>query len=1016
MLRRTLQVANLLCTALAVTTAAVAQPPSFVRRPPIPANHAPRAIAAADVSGDGWTDIILGGTNPGTVTVLKSMGIEEGDDGERFTPLNEIPVGGGPFDLVVGDLNRDGRPDIAVANADSNAVTLLFGIGRGDFAPPVDLPVADNPRGIALGDFNRDGALDIIVTKFMGSTLDILYGAGDGTFPTRRSFAAPTIAQGVAVADFNHDGWLDAVVASANGTVSIYSMSASGATRQDLHPSSDGWNVVTTGDFDRDGRPDVALASTAASVVEILYNTSSGWTHSAAVPVAASPRGIAAGDLNRDGRLELAVAGRSAGAVTVISRGSDGALTTADVAAGAGARAVAIADFEKTGGPGIATANEFDNSSTELLSPSGIPAAFAFERKVVPERGDNRVFGVGDFNENGTPDIVRQTEVLLDGTTPSRHLTSPGGQSGVDAGAVGDFNGDGHLDVVYAFLDGFRVFFGNGAGGFADGPMTLTHGAFRLRQADINRDGRADIVALTTDGTGGNGAEVWLGQGNGTFVKSTRLDGPWNALEVGDVDRNGALDVVTSSAVPGQDGVFVFPGDGRGGVKSPKIFGAGTPRFGFDLGDVNDDGCLDLAVADGQVLSFGVTWSPRFTIARGVCDGTFVTPVQYDTTDPGGVFRVIYSVRIGDLNGDSHADIFTSHADLFIGSGLWAPFGEPQRFAGESFVDHMLVDVNGDGLLDALGYNTFEGFEFAEVIMLNTTRQQNRPPAGLALPDRIVWPYERTWADTDENELDAGPVRDPDMHAIQYRWVLADGTVVSTTPTWAPPLAPGTYQVTVTASDGRGGSISDTFTLDVPPFKETVLLAAEDVFALHGAWQFVNDPTASHGIRVWHPNANAPKQTEPLANPVNYFDLGFLADPTQEYKLWIRMKAEGDNWANDSVFVQFTGAKDAAGNPIYQIGTTSALAVNLEECSNCGVSGWGWEDDGWGAVNRNGVTLHFPAGGPQTIRIQTREDGVSIDQIVLSSEKYKTTRPGTAKDDTVKLDHMGPFLGPSAPR
>ena len=96
------------------------------------------------------------------------------------------------------------------------------------------------------------------------------------------------------------------------------------------------------------------------------------------------------------------------------------------------------------------------------------------------------------------------------------------------------------------------------------------------------------------------------------------------------------------------------------------------------------------------------------------------------------------------------------------------------------------------------------------------------------------------------------------------------------------------------------------------------------------------------------------------------------------------MKAENDNWANDSVFVQFTGAKDANGNPVYALGSTSALVVNLEECSGCGVSGWGWEDDGWGAPNRNGVTLRFPEGGAQIIRIQTREDGVSLDQVVLS--------------------------------
>jgi hypothetical protein len=173
----------------------------------------------------------------------------------------------------------------------------------------------------------------------------------------------------------------------------------------------------------------------------------------------------------------------------------------------------------------------------------------------------------------------------------------------------------------------------------------------------------------------------------------------------------------------------------------------------------------------------------------------------------------------------------------------------------------------------------------------------------------------------------------------------------------------------------------------------------------------VNDETANEGRRVWHPNANVPKLQVPLANPTDYIDIGFLADPTQEYKLWIRMKADDNNWSNDSVFVQFSGAKDGAGNPLYQIGTTSALAVNLEECSNCGVSGWGWEDDGWGAADRHGTTLRFPEGGRQILRIQTREDGVSIDTIVLSAEKYKTTRPGTAKNDNTRLFSTGPWMG-----
>ena len=151
--------------------------------------------------------------------------------------------------------------------------------------------------------------------------------------------------------------------------------------------------------------------------------------------------------------------------------------------------------------------------------------------------------------------------------------------------------------------------------------------------------------------------------------------------------------------------------------------------------------------------------------------------------------------------------------------------------------------------------------------------------------------------------------------------------------------------------------------------------------------------------------------TTPLAEPVSSVRLSFYADPTRVYKLWIRLKADGNSWANDSVWVQFSGATDLAGTPRYQSGTNSALAVNLEECLGCGVSGWGWEDDGWGAVNKNGVLLRFPQNSDrdrQGILIQTREDGVSIDQIVLSAEKYLTQRPGTAKNDTTILPATQP--------
>jgi hypothetical protein len=150
-------------------------------------------------------------------------------------------------------------------------------------------------------------------------------------------------------------------------------------------------------------------------------------------------------------------------------------------------------------------------------------------------------------------------------------------------------------------------------------------------------------------------------------------------------------------------------------------------------------------------------------------------------------------------------------------------------------------------------------------------------------------------------------------------------------------------------------------------------------------------------------NAGAPKVTTPLANPASYGEVSFGADPTQTYKLWVRLKADSDNVANDSLWLQFTNAVDANGRS-YAPGTTSGIEVVLEECSGCGDSKWGWRDEAWGQRGAIGtLTLRFPAGGLQTVRLQTREDGVSIDQIVLSAERFVSTRPGAVKNDTTIL-------------
>jgi hypothetical protein len=175
-----------------------------------------------------------------------------------------------------------------------------------------------------------------------------------------------------------------------------------------------------------------------------------------------------------------------------------------------------------------------------------------------------------------------------------------------------------------------------------------------------------------------------------------------------------------------------------------------------------------------------------------------------------------------------------------------------------------------------------------------------------------------------------------------------------------------------------------------------VVLYGTDAAAIAGTWSLVADPTAAGGSRLSNPDHAAAKVNAALASPANYVDLSFQAQAGVAYHFWMRGKADKNSWANDSVYVQFSQAANAAGAPLYRIGTTSATTVSIERTVNAGLSGWGWTDNAMGDL---AAPIYFAVSGPQTIRIQVREDGLSIDQIVLSADKYFTVAPGSAKND-----------------
>src|SRR5438445_2732 len=136
-----------------------------------------------------------------------------------FNARRDFVVETNPISVGVGDFNRDGIQDLAVANYDSATVSVLLGNGDGTFRAGPTVAVGTGPHCVAVGDFNRDGVQDLAVANYASNTVQVLLGNGDGTFRAPRTVVEGGGPAFVAVGDFNRDGMQDLAVRDRKSVV-----------------------------------------------------------------------------------------------------------------------------------------------------------------------------------------------------------------------------------------------------------------------------------------------------------------------------------------------------------------------------------------------------------------------------------------------------------------------------------------------------------------------------------------------------------------------------------------------------------------------------------------------------------------------------------------------------------------------------------------------------------------------------------------------------------------------------
>ncbi|MGC2509457.1 MAG: FG-GAP-like repeat-containing protein, partial [Acidobacteriaceae bacterium] len=496
-------------------------------------------------------------------------------------------TGSQPSDIVAADFNQDGKMDVATSNAGTGTATVLLGTGTGSFTLQTAQPTGTDPIALVTSDINSDGYPDLVAFDELSASTGavvVLLGNGNGTLQVAQTSAQAFLPGTQAtVADFNRDGKPDiALTQQGNLTASVMlnntlpTQYPDGRSFAAYNPLAIGMgnfaDGVAVGDFNRDGNLDIAVSYLQDNDVKVLFgNGGGGFTTGATYAVGSQPFWLVSGDVNGDGYPDLVATNTNVngatGTVSVLLNNKNGTFAgAATYTVGKQPYQVAIGDVNGDGHPDLAVANYGANTVTILFGSAS--GTFTVQPTTLTTCANPYGVAIGDFKHNGFPSVA------VTCYNSSQLEIFPN-------------NGNGTFGSPYMYT------VGNTLSSLVPNPASIALG-------DFNRDGKLDIVVGNTTA---NNISFFAGNGDNTFaasVESPSLNFP-DSIVAGDFNGDGILDI--AGVAPNFNAVELTLGVGDGtfgtlAQRAPGELTAKTQPWALAAGDFNNDGHLDIVTAN----------------------------------------------------------------------------------------------------------------------------------------------------------------------------------------------------------------------------------------------------------------------------------------------------------------------------------------------------------------------------------------------------------------------------------